>query len=193
MTVALSDLLIHERVGIPGQTTVGDVLKLQPMFFDFGGQFLLDPNEFNAWGSIGPHDNTNSQDLGNVGAAPNRFLGGFHRPFAFKVMRLSLQFRENNNTIVDPWGFRMVRQVKNHNTTGSTSTDILAEVAANGGVGPRSYANTNPQTADIDLSTAANNEVAAGEVLGFGVEAPTAITTNRYIQVMSGFIEYRRL
>jgi len=175
------------------ESVIDEVLKLERGYFDFGGQFLLDPNEFNGWGTIGVHDNTNTQDLGNINTTPSAIAGGFSRPFPFRVTQIFGWIRENNTTIVDAWGFRMFRQTKTDNSSVRTSIDILNEVADNGGVGPRDYANTNPQRFSLDLSNVPNNIVQPEEVLGFGVESPDAIATNRFIQFMTGWIEYERV
>lgn len=188
----LTDLLLFKRDGVHYRGAVSD-LPYNTGFIDFGGQFLLDPNELNGFGVLGPYDNTNTQDLGNVGASPTQLAGGWHRPFDFKVTRLSGWIRESNNDVVDPWGFRLFRQEKTEGSSVRVNTDILAEVADNGGVGPRAYAGTQPFWIDIDLSNKPDNIVEVGEILGFGVEAPTAIGTNRYVQFMSGLIEYERV
>jgi len=158
--------------------------------FPLGGQFLLDPNEYNGWGILGPYDNTNSQDLGNVGAVPNRLAGGLVYPFDVKVKRL-YAWHYNNNADAQAWGWKLLRQVKTPNSNTVSSVNIMAEVADNGGVGPRDYGNTRNQITDIDLSASAT--VPAGEIIVLGVEAPTAVTTNRYVRVMSGYLELERV
>ena len=37
--------------------------------FAMSGQYLFDPNERNTWGALGPYDLSNTQDIGNSGAA----------------------------------------------------------------------------------------------------------------------------
>ena len=168
-------------------------LEVRRGYIDFGGQFLLDPNEINGFGVMGPFDDSNTQDLGDVGTEPTQVAGGWHRPFDFKVTRLSGWIRESNNDAVDPWGFLLFRQKKTDGSNDRVNTKILAEVAENNGVGPRSYDGTQPFWFSVDLSSRPNNIVEVGEILGFGVEAPTAMLTNRHVQFMSGLIEFERV
>jgi len=171
-------------------TKIADEINLlQPIIIPFGGQFLLDPNEVNGWGVIGMHDNTNSQDLGNVGAANlSRIAGGFVAPFDIKVTRL-MAWHQNNNGAAQAWGWVMAKQAKTAGSNDRVTTYILDEVADNAGTGPRNYLNTTNQKTDIAIPDA---EVAEGETLILGVAAPTAVTTNRYVRVMSGSIVIRR-
>jgi len=161
-----------------------------PIFFPLAGQFLLDPGEFNGWGVIGPYDNLNTQDLGNVGAGESRLSGGICYPFDVRMIRLFAWHRNNNGAAL-AWGWHIVRQKKNAGSNSVTNVPLLSEVADNGGVAPRDYLNTVTQNTDVDLSSA--SIVPAGETIVLGVESPTAITTNRYVQVMSGFLQMERV
>ena len=192
MPAALIDQIAAERVGVTGKVTAEDLVKLVPIVVHLGGQFLADPNEFNGWGVIGPFDDTNAQDLGNVGAAVNRVAGGYVWPFDLRLKRFYAWHRDNN-TQVEPWGWRLVRQAKTDNSNTVTNVDMLREVTGVGatGIGPRDYPNTNNQLTDV--TTFADDVLPAGETLVLGIETPTADTTNRYVQVMSGFLAFERV
>lgn len=190
MPAALADLLIAERSSVLGNVTGLDLVKLVPIIFPLGGQFLADPNEHNGWGAIGPYDNSNTQDLGNVGTNTNRVAGGLCFPFDVKLNRFYAWHR-NNNVAVEPWGWRIGRQLKTADSNTVSRTSILDEVGDNAGVGPRDYASTENKLVDINLS--ANPAIPAGEVVVLGIESPTAVTTNRYVQIMSGFFEFERV
>lgn len=168
------------------------IVELNTIIFPIGGQFLLDPNEFNAWGVLGPYDNVNSQDLGNVGAAPNRLAGGICFPFDVQMEQF-YAWHQNNNAGILPWGWRIVSQEKTGGSNAVTTTDILREVTGTGatGIAPRDYQNTSNQLTDVDLT--GSPIVPAGHVIGLGVESPTAVNTNRYVRVMSGFFKLRRV
>lgn len=74
-----------------------DIKKLKTFEKNIGGQYLLDPNEINGLGQLGFTDNTNSLDLGNVGAANlNRNTGGFCFPFDVKIKRLYVWHKNSN-------------------------------------------------------------------------------------------------
>lgn len=156
------------------------------------GQFLLDPNEFNAWGQIGYGDNTNSQDLGNVGAEITRLAGGIMYPFDVQLLSFKA-FHRNSNANAQAWGWRLARQVKNGGSNTVSFNDIIRECTGAGAtaVAPRDYGNNTTQYTNIDLSATAT--VPAGEVIILGVEAPTANTTNYYVQVFGGYLYLERV
>ena len=189
MTAALTDLLLLERAGILGQSSADEVLKLMPLFKDLGGQFLLDPNEFNGYGVLGPFDNVNSQDLGNVGAAVNRLAGGFVFPFDVKLTRF-FAWHYNSNAAAQAWGWRIARQAKTADSNVVANVDLLAEVADNGGTGPRDYGNTITRLTDI---TFVGDTIPAGEVVVLGVESPTANATNYYARILAGYLQFQRV
>ena len=167
---------------------------LQYGYFDLSGRFLCDPNEINGWGLLGPHDNVNTQDIGNSNAT--QFLwstGGYTRPFDYELKKLYVRCR-NNNSEVQAWGFVLGHSAIVANTTAALETKmVLHEVNDNGGVGPRDYGNTTPKIIEIDLSGLADNTVQAYRRLTLGVSAPTAVATNRYVEIADGFIEYKRI
>ena len=175
-------------------TEIGKRIKEIPITEQVGGQWLLDPNEFNGWGILGTVDNTNSQDLGDVGAANlSRTAGGLKYPFDVQVTGLYLD-TYNSNGNAEAFGWGIFKQSKTEDSNVVETTYILDEVADNAGVGPRNYGNTLNQKTEIDLSQVANPiTVNAGEVIGLGVMAPTANNTNYYVRVMAGFIQLKRV
>ena len=162
----------------------------QSIFFPLAGQYLLDPNEFNGWGTLGIYDNSNTQDLGNVGAAVNRLAGGLIYPFDVSFKRFHA-FHYNSNVNVEAWGWRIMRQAKaatpSAGSNDKVDTDILSEVN-NGTL--RNYNNTTTQKTEIEFN---NTIIPAGESIVLGVEAPTANPTNYYVRILSGFLEFERV
>jgi len=192
MAASLIDKLAASRLGINGEITIQDIIQLIPIVQQFSGQFLCDPNEYNGWGPIGFVDNTNSQDLGNVGAAISRVAGGFSFPFDVRLKRFEA-WHQNNNNDLQAWGWRIASQSKNANSNTVTFNDLLRECVGDGAtaVAPRNYGNTTTQRTEIPFVN--SDVIPAGDVVVLGVEAPTAVTTNRYVRVMSGFFEFERV
>ena len=117
-----------------------------------GGQFLLDPNEINGWGIQGPIDHSNTQDLGNVGAANlSRLSGGLCFPFAVRIEHF-FAWHSNSAANAQAWGWVLAKQQKTAGSNTVTTTYILDEVADNGGTGPRNYGNNQNQQTDISPS-----------------------------------------
>jgi len=169
-----------------------NLVRANKIIFQVSGQWLLDPNEQNGWGVIGVYDNTNSQDLGNVGAEINRLAGGISFPFDVRIDRLQL-WHQNSNNSAQAWGWVMTRQQKVAGSNTRTNTVVFDEVADNAGVAPRNYLSTANQLTDIDTSELPNNVLPAGHILNLAIAAPTAVTTNYYARVMSGFLELTRV
>jgi len=160
-----------------------------------GGRFLLDPNEFCGWQADGVYDQTLTADLGNVGAAIARVGGGLCFPVDVKITRMYLWHYQNNAAIL-PWGFRIARQLKTNNSNTVSYNNIMRECTGVGAtaVGPREYGSTRNHLADIDfVAQGFDSTIPAGEVVVFGVEAPTAVTTNRYIMCMSGYLSFEEV
>ncbi len=160
-----------------------------------GGQFRLDTNnnEINGWGSVGPVDDSNTQQIGAVGDTTlSRNAGGIVFPFDVHLRRFYVWHR-NNNADAQPWGWVIHRQVKTAASNTVSTTYVLDEVADNGGTGPRDYGNNTNQLADIDLTavTAAQN-IPAGEMIGLGVAAPTAGVNQRNVQIQGGYLLFER-
>jgi hypothetical protein len=158
-----------------------------------GAQFLLDPNEINAIGELGPTDQTMSRDVGNVGATNwSRLSGGFVFPWDVKIKGLYVEHYETNNNAL-PWGWVLAYFKRVADSTAALPvTYVLDEVAANGGVGPRDHNSTNQITDVVDIP-AANNIVPAKHTLSIGVAAPTANNNNYYVRAMSGHILCQRV
>lgn len=157
------------------------------MIIQLGSRYLLDPNEYAGWQADGTVDQTMTSDLGNVGGNITRTAGGVCYPFDIKVKRL-FAHHYNSNAAVLPWGFRIAALQKNEGSNTVTHTDILRQCEGTGAtaIAPNDYGNTTNQITDILIDEPV---IPAGEIINFGVEAPTAVTTNYYVQMMSGFIE----
>lgn len=202
MTLEATDELIIRRAGNYERRLHRDVA---PIFKDLAGQFLADPNEFNGWGVLGPFDNTNSQDLGNVGAAVNRLVGGYCFPFDVKLTRIYAWHQDNNadGAGLLAWGWRVGFQEKTAGSNDKTDTDLLREVTGAGatGVAPRDYNSTANQLTDITATSnfapgngfLADTAIPAGATVYFGIETPTAEATNRYVRIMSGYLQFERV
>lgn len=191
-TLTIADDVIDE-----GNLTGATVTRYNTEVIRLAGQFLLDPNEVNGWGQIGWQDNTNSQDLGDVGATTfNRLTGGLIFPYDVKVKSFFVH-HYNSNAAALAWGWVMGTQTKTGGSNTVTTDFILDESSVrsgvNNGAGLRNYLNTTTQETSLDLSSDPNNLVEAGEVLFLGVGAPTAVGTNYYVRVMSGYIEVERV
>lgn len=168
--------------------------ELSRFVFPIGGRFLLDPNEFNAWGIQGPYDDTNSQDLGDVGdTTPARVAGGVTFPYDVEIINFHAYHRNNNGGAL-PWGWRIFKQTKlatpGAGSSDVTAVDVLNQINENGGTPPNDYGNTITQKTEIDFT---NVTLTAGEILVLGVESPTAIATNNYVEIFSGFIQFKRI
>ena len=163
-----------------------------PLWFPLAGQWLLDPNEVNGWGVVGPYDNTNTQDLGNVGATTwSSNAGGIMFPFPVKITRFKA-VHQNNATAAQAWGWVLGRTtpVDDANAV-QPVTFLLDEVAANEGNGPRDYSNTRWHITDVDSFD--STVIPEGDILTLAVSAPTADGTNRYVRVQSGFLLFERV
>ena len=156
-----------------------------------GGQFLLDPGEFNGWGPLGYLDNSNTQDLGNVGATSiSRVAGGLCFPFDVRLKRF-FAWHYNSSSAAHVWGWRIDRQTKNDASNTVSGETLLSQVGDNGGAGPNDFGNTINQKTDLSFS--GQPIISAGDVVVLGVEAPTAVTTNYYVRILAGYLEFERL
>jgi len=159
--------------------------------FHLGGQFLLDPNERNTFGILGVIDPTNTQDVGNSSATTIAYTaGGISYPWDTKLTRFRAWYRVNN-VDSEAFGFFIAHTQKVENSTANQPfTALLDEVADNGGVGPREPTNTRMYLVDIPLTGAT---IPAHETITFGVDSPTAIATNRYVQIADGYLLFERV
>ena len=168
-------------------TIIGN--RIKNSWFDLvklGSRFLLDPNEFCGLGVDGIYDQTHTSDLCNVGDSPVRTAGGITYPFDVQMKRM-FAWHYNSAASAQAWGWRIFYQQKYENSTARDNTNILREVIGTGAtaVAPRDYQNNMEQLTDIDLSD--TPIVPAGKMIGWGVEAPTAEGTNRYVYVQTGY------
>jgi len=148
-----------------------------------GGQYLLDPNEINGWGRIGVFDNTNSEDLGNVGNPTQRRAGGLTYPFPVRLKRF-VAWHDNSNAAAQAWRWTIIKQTKTGGSNVVNTTIVYDEPTL------RDYTNNTNQSTDIqDI----NVDFAAGEIIVLGVSAPTAATTNYYVRVQSGYFLFEKI
>lgn len=162
--------------------------------FPLGGQWLLDPDEVNGWGILGPYDNSNTQDLGNVAQQQNELAGGLVFPWDVRLLSFFAWYRIGNASAL-PWGWRVIHQQKFENSVDQTNFVLLDEVVDNGGVGPRDEPTTRPHTTNIDFTeggTVIPDIIPVENTLNVSVVSPTAETTNRFVQIMSGYLLFER-
>ena len=99
----------------------------------------------------------------------------------------------NSNLNVEPWGFRIYTQEKTDGDNTVVNNDILRECVGvdETATCPHDYQSTMNQSTNFDLSAAP--VIPANTVIGIGVEAPTAVTTNYYVNVVAGMLSYQRV
>ena len=159
------------------------------LVFPMHGQYLLDPNEINTWGLVGPYDRLNTQDAGNVGAASFSWAaGGLMFPFPVRVAKMRLAWRKNN-VAAHAFGFVLASFTPTASSASTTVDYILDEVGDNGGVGPREPTSTTRQLSEWTF----DHVVPADDVITFGVAAPTAAETNYYMQISAGYLLLERV
>ena len=175
---------------------MGGDLELQKHQFiwPLGSQYLLDPNEVNGWSIRGPFDDLMTIDLGNANSAVRtQTAGGLMFPWPVRLLQMGA-FHRNSNADVEAWGFNIFKQLKTNNSTAVTTTHLIDEVADNSGVGPRDYQTTIPQMSTIPFDAAEpNNIIGENEILTLAVSAPTAVTTNYYVQMYGGYLLFERV
>lgn len=177
------------RVAAPPGDHPDDIATLRaPWVYPLGGQYLLDPGEMNGWGVLGPGDDTNTQDLGNFDTnTPAHTAGGLVFPWDVRITRFFAWHRNSNNS-AQAWGWVLFDQEKTAGANTDPTTFIINEVVDNGNVGPRDYGNNINQQTDMSL----DYTLPAGHTLTLGVSSPTAVTTNYYVQIMSGYLLLER-
>lgn len=178
-----------------------DIQQLKCFSQQIAGQFLLDPNEVNGWGVQGFVDNSNTQDWGNSNSSqtlsPNT-MGGFMFPFDVKLKRI-YAVHDNSNVAAEAWGWVVYTQSFTFDSNTEVTAVVLDETAS--GTGPRNYLDSDRQLTDITTTT--NNSgstefisdviIPAGNMIGLGVSAPTAVATNYYVRVHGGYMEFERI
>ena len=159
---------------------------------DLGSQFLLDPGERNGPGFLGIYDPTHTQDLGNTGATTVAWtMGGIYRPWDMRLWVVDIWYRINSVN-AEAFGFFVGHSQKVENSTAAQPiTMLLDEVDDNGGLGPRDPANNLPyHTGQLVINSGV---IPAGQMVTWGVEAPTADPTNRYVQIFGGHLIFERI
>jgi len=160
---------------------------------NFWGKFLLDPDETNGW-----FDQWMTKDIASwrlwtsINTNFNRKAWWISFPYNVKVKRLHVWHR-NSNAAALAWWWVIWQQSKTPNSNVKTNLWILHEVNTNLWVWTRDYLNVKNQLTDIDLSALPNNIILAWDVITLWVSAPTAITTNYYVNVESWYIEFERV
>ena len=186
---------------------IGDDIQSLKMFpVQISGQFLLDPNEVNGWGVQGFVDNSNTVDWGNAtnsGASnianlsPNT-MGGFMFPFDVRLVAMEAM-HDNSNTSAEAWGWVILRQSFTYDTNTEVTSVLLDEIST--GIGTRDYLDSNRQHTLITNTSnnsgfdnfISNDIIPAGETIGLGVAAPTAVATNYYVRIHSGYMLFERV
>lgn len=165
---------------------------LDEFIFPLGGGWLLDPNENVGWGIAGgPYDDVVTNDLGNVGADYARTAGGLVFPFDVELLGFGANYYVNN-ALAHAWGWRIGYIERTHNSNVVTTTNLLQQVADNGGVGPNHPQSTIHQVDVLDFSS--NGWIIpAGRTIILSIEAPTADATNRYVYILSGYLYFKRV
>ena len=176
-----------------GEVSMPNTPKFNEFTEHVGGAFLLDPNEINGWGFRGRIDEIYTVNLGTPQTTNlARVAGGLMFPFDVRLKRFQC-FHYNSNPAASAWGWVIAHQTKAATpTAGSNSrstTFILNEVTANGGVGPRNYLNTVTQQTDLSF----NAVIPAGDVITLAVAAPTAATIDYFVNVLSGYLLFERI
>ena len=161
---------------------------------ELGSRYLLDPNEINIMGQFGEIDTAHTLDGGNIGSLTwNRLAGGYSFPWDGRLRRFYAQ-HYNSNAAALAWGWVIAKlDPEFGNAAVIPATYILDEVTDNGGTGPRDYQNNSRQFTDINFVDSAANLIPSGEMVSMGVAAPTAITTNYYANIFTGYLLFERV
>jgi len=170
-------------------------------FLPLAGQFLLDPGEYNAYGLLGFTDNTNNQDLANVGEGVGVAVGGIVVPYDCEIVSLFVRYRVSNADSL-PWGWRIgTVNTKSTIVNGvySEQEDLFNQVAAasipNSGIVLNDPPSTESEILEREVSELSAEPwiVKKNHMIHFGVEAPTALTANRFVQISGGYLLLKRL
>lgn len=177
-----------------------------PLIYEkVGGQYYIDQagniGEYNGWGVLGAVDDTNNQDLGNVGAAnTSRLAGGITFPYEVELVEFKA-WHQNNSADASKWGWVIFYQEKIEDSNTVTTTYLLDEVSdrtidgALLGNGIRDYDNNRNQKTELDLSSI-DITIPSGTIINLSVgaaDADTEADTNRYVRVMSGYLIFSKI
>ena len=167
------------------------LVKQNSIVFPLGGQYLFDPGEINGWGILGVYDNSNTQDLGNIGSTSlSRLAGGIVFPYDVRLKRF-YAWHYNSDGGALPWGWVILTQEKTDSSNATTTTYLLDEVGDNGGTGPRDYGNNQNQLTDLSFDPMP--VISAGDTICLAVASPTAVGTNNYARILSGYFEFEQV
>lgn len=213
MSWELDDRLPLNRGGTPGDGDSGDYYtdtakallnQHAPLIQPFSGQFLLDPNEVNAWATLGPNDQSMTGDIGDVtalnaaGTLGSNNFGGFIAPYDMKLTEFCA-IHDNSNGSALAWGWVIFHVSFTLNSNAEVATLILNEAAGN--VGLRDYADSFKQKTLVTLTDSDQpggpplNDITIprGDMVTLGVAAPTAFSTNYYVRVAGGYMRFERV
>ena len=211
MPFQLGDYLPLNRGGTPGNGASGDyhaetaaefLNGLDPLFFPLGGDFLLDPNEVNGWGVIGPYDQRNSQDLGdvtdlNAGTLSSNNIGGLMFPYDVKLTEVNI-IHDNSNAAAQAWGWVILTSTFTFDSNTEVTTAYWNEVSS--GTGPRNYGDNVKQNTvvteaanDSGAAVLPGTTIPARTMITLAVAAPTAAGTNYYVRINAGFLKFDRV
>ncbi|MCG7492479.1 hypothetical protein [Thalassobius sp. Cn5-15] len=210
----LEDRLSLNRNGVVGDGDSGtyytETVKAMlnqhaPYLRDFTGQYLLDPNEVNGVGVLGPNDQSQTADLGDVtalnnlaiGAGMTNSLGGWIFPFDVKLTGVDA-IHDNSNGLAEAWGWMIWHTSFSFNSNNEAFQGFLLNECSTG-FGLRDYQNPSKQrtsvtttTSDIGGPTLADVVIPAGNMVTLGVGAPTAPSANYFVRVNAGNLRFER-
>ena len=164
---------------------------VSPIVTQLTGSFLLDPNEVNSFGQFGLGDETATVDVGNIGTPtfPQQ-SSGFSFPMDVTIDGLSVDYRQDAATVVDPWGFVIATGAPDLAGNPIALTYLLDDLNGVGApAASRLEADTNVRRFGWTPDTAVT--LAAGDVLFFGVAADPATNqgNNDRIDIVRGWVQ----
>lgn len=159
-----------------------------------GGQYRVRDNQTSGWGTVGPVDDSNTQNLGGMASTNlSRLAGGYMYPYNVRLRSMYAEHR-NSSALIEPWGWVIFLQKKTPGTNNRVTTFLVHEPNDNGGVGPRNYGNNTNQSSSIDLTAiTAAQDIAPQTLIGLGVATPTTANPDLWVQVMAGYLELERV
>ena len=155
------------------------------------GKFLLDPNEINWFTEKWIYSEIYNRNYWTSQSTTiNRKAWWVSFPYDVKLNKFHA-WHMNSNWAAKAWWWVIWYQTKTAGSNSVTSTIIKNEVTDNWWVWPRNYLNVRNQLTSINLSWWAI--IPAWSVIFLWVDAPTALTTNYYVQIESWYFEFERV